>query len=83
MKVSIEYITSAGIRAEMKRDAYTTAELLGTYTHPTREGNDSTVRLYRACDALVFETNGDPVWENMDGFEALAAEYGIDSIPSE
>jgi hypothetical protein len=78
MKVSIDSIKSAGIRSEMARDSYTTAELLGTYSHPQHEGNDWTIRLYRAADSLVFETNGDPVWEGMNGFDALAAEYGVD-----
>ena len=78
MKVSIESINSAGIRAEMTRDHYTVAELLGTFTHPTHEGNDWTVRLYRAADALVFATNADPVWEGSEDFDTLAAEYGVD-----
>ena len=78
MKVSIHSINSAGIRAAMTRDHYTVAELLGTFTHPTHEGNDWTVRLYRAADALVFATNADPVWEGSEDFNTLAAEYGVD-----
>ena len=79
-KISIDFINSAGIRAEMAKDSYTTAELLGTFTHPQHsDSNDWTVRLYRAADSLVFDTNGDPVWENdSEGFAAIVAEYGID-----
>ena len=78
MKVSIDSINSAGIRAEMARDSYTTADLLGTFTHPIHEGSDWVVTLYRAADSLVFTTNGDPVWENTDAFSQLLEEYGID-----
>jgi len=78
MKVSIDSINSAGIRAEMKKDSYTTAEFFGSFAHPTREGNDWQIRLYRAADSLVFDTNGDPVWENQPGFDELLAEYGIE-----
>lgn len=77
MKVSIDSINSAGIRAEMARNHYGFAELLGTYTHPVHSGNDWTVRLYRAADALVFATNADPVWEGTESFDLLAAEYGV------
>ena len=82
MTVSIESINSAGIRAEMKKGGYTTAEFFGSFAHPTHEGNDWTVRLYRAADSLVIDTNGDPVWENQPGFEELLAEYQIDLAPS-
>ena len=77
MKVSINSINSGGIRAEMRKDSYTTAEFFGSFTHPTREGNNWTVRIYRAADSLVIDTNGDPVWENQPGFNELLAEYGI------
>ncbi len=64
----------------MQRDSYSTAELLGTFQHPQHlDSNDWTVRLYRAADELVFETNGDPVWEttNPSDFAALVMQYGI------
>jgi hypothetical protein len=77
MKVGIEYINSAAIRAEMRLNHYTTAEVLGTYQHPFNVGSDWVIRLYRAADQLVFDTNADPVWESYDNFHALAAEYGI------
>jgi len=80
MKVSIDSINSAGIRAEMNKDHYSTAELLGTFTHPQHpDSPDWVVRLYRAADALVFDTNGDPVWENdSEGFAKVVSEYGVD-----
>ena len=77
MKVNIASINSAGIRARMARDHYTVAELLGTYTHPTQSGNDWTVRLYHAADAVVFDTNADPVWEGTEAFDQIASEYGV------
>jgi hypothetical protein len=87
MKISIHSITSIGIRNEMEKDSYTTAELLGTFTHPDHpSSSDWTVRLYRAADQLVFETNGDPVWENdTEGFAVIVRDYGInmDSVISE
>jgi hypothetical protein len=78
MKISIDSINSAEIRFAMWRDRYTTAELLGTFQHPKNDGNDWLVRLFYAADALVFETNGDPVWQGTSAFDALVAEYGID-----
>lgn len=79
-KVSIDFIDSVGIRAEMEKDSYTTAEFFGTYVHPDHpDSKDWEVRLYRAADSLVFETNGDPVWEgDHEGFASLLKEYGID-----
>jgi hypothetical protein len=79
-KIGIDFINSAGIRAEMVKDSCATAELLGTFTHPEHsDSNDWTIRLYRAADALVFDTNGDPVWEgDREGFAALVKDYGID-----
>ena len=80
MKISIHSITSAAIRNEMARDSYTTADLLGTYTHPDHpSSNDWMVRFYRAADQLVFETNADPIWEaDAQGFAAIIRDYGID-----
>jgi hypothetical protein len=78
MKVSIDSINSGGIRAEMEKDGYATAEFFGSFAHPTHEGNDWVIRLYYAADSLVIDTNGDPVWENQPGFEELLAEYRID-----
>ena len=80
MNISIHSITSIGIRNEMEKDYYTTAELLGTFTHLDHpSSSDWTVRLYRAADQLVFETNGDPVWETeTKGFAAIVRDHGID-----
>jgi hypothetical protein len=80
MKVPIDRINSLGIRAEMAKDSYTTADLIGTYQHPQHPGSrDWDVTLYRAADTLVFDTNGDPVWQGYGtGFDELVTEYGID-----
>jgi len=80
MKIPIDRINSVGIRAEMHRDSYQFADFLGTFLHPDHpERGDWCITLYRAADTLVFETNGDPVWEtNGEDFKALATEYGID-----
>ena len=69
----------------MSKDSYTTAELIGTFTHPVKTGADWTVRLYFAADQLVFDTNADPVWACSPEFDLLVAEYGIniDSAVSE
>lgn len=78
MKISIDRINSAAIRNEMARDHYSTAEFLGTYSHPDHpHSRDWQVTLYRAADSLVLETNGDPVWENVPGFSDICKEYGI------
>ena len=79
MKVHIDGINSASIRAEMAKDGYTVAELLGTFSHPyLSDSPDYVVRLWRAADALVFETNGDSVWDNdAEGFSALCEVFGV------
>lgn len=78
MKVSIDSINSAGIRSEMEKNHYSTADYLGTFRHPQHDGPDWAIRLYRAADALVFDTNADPVWQGYGtGFDELAAEYGV------
>lgn len=83
MKIAIDAINSAAIRAEMKRDSYKTAELLGTYSHPKHpDSNDWRVTLYYAADSYVFETNGDPVWDNNPDFKAMLAEYAITELPA-
>lgn len=78
MKISIHSINSADIQFEMKRDHYTTAELLGTFAHPDHDGNEWEIILYDAADSLVFDTNGDPVWGGTQEFSSLVDEYGID-----
>lgn len=77
MQIPIDRIDSIAIQNEMSKYHYSTAELLGTYGHPTREGADYVIRLYRAADALVFSTNGDAAWHGMPDFDALCAEYGV------
>lgn len=80
MKIGIEFISSVEIRDEMAKDSYTTEEFLGTYVHPHHSGPDWEVRLYQACDTLVFETNGDPVWKGNTEFDVLKSEYGVVEI---
>ncbi len=77
MKVSIDSINSAGIRSEMARDSYSTAYLACAKQHPVRSGADWTIRLYRAADRWVIDTNADPVWDGTPEFELLLREYGI------
>jgi hypothetical protein len=80
MKIPIDRINSVGIRTEMHRDSYQFAEFYGTYRHPLHpDSRDWDIALYCAADTLVWETNGDPVWESeSEDFRALAAEYGVD-----
>lgn len=78
MIIPRDRINSAAIRSEMERDHYATAEFLGTYSHPSHPNSrDWEITLYRAADALVAETNGDPVWEHSPDFDQLLAEYSI------
>jgi hypothetical protein len=78
MKTGIDRINSAGIRAEMERDSYRYADFIGSYDHPQHKGeNDWRVTLWFAADQFVFETNGDPIWNNDSAFPAICEEYGI------
>jgi hypothetical protein len=80
MKIPIDCITSVGIRNEMHRDSYQFAEFFGRFSHPLHpDSRDAEVKLYRAADSLVFETNGDPIWQDCtpDAFDAAVQEYGI------
>jgi len=81
MKVSIDSVNSVSIQDEYLAAHCNHAEFLGTFRHPTYpDSQDWCVTLYSVCDALVFSTNGDPVWESGDpeGFAAIVSEYGID-----
>lgn len=85
MKTSIDSVRSCAIRNEYEAAHCNHAEFFGRFAHPDHPNSpDWMVTLYRVCDALVFETNGDPVWQNHDGnfcgdgFELLVTEYGID-----
>ena len=81
MKVSIDSVQSIAIRDEYLAAHCNHAEYLGTFRHPAHlDSEDWKITLYSLCDELVFETNGDPVWQKLgfEGFDALVAEYGID-----
>jgi hypothetical protein len=85
MKTSIDSVQSIAIRSEYENAHCNHAEYFGTFAHPEHpDSRDWMITLYRVCDTLVFETNGDPVWQNCagnycgDGFDLLIAEYGID-----
>jgi hypothetical protein len=80
MKISIDSVKSLSICNEYLAAHCNHAEFFGTFRHPEHtDSQDWCITLYSVCDQLVFETNGDPVWEcgNPAGFEALVAEYGI------
>lgn len=78
MRIHRDRINSSAIRNEMARDHYEYAELLGTFNHPKYpDSEDHRVTLYCAADALVFDTNADPVWDGQFAFDALVEEYGI------
>ena len=80
MKISIDSVQSVSIRNEYLAAHCNHAEFFGTFRHPEHsENRDWCISLYSVCDELVFETNGDPVWEvtNPSEFAALVAEYGI------
>lgn len=80
MKTPIDCINSAGIRAEMARDSYPFAYLACAKQHPTKPGPDWTIRLYRAADRWVLDTNADPIWEGTPDFEPTLREYGIHTL---
>lgn len=81
MKTGIDTVKSVSIRDEYRNANCHYANFYGTYWHPDHIGNmDWAVTLYGVCDELVFETNGDPVWEfnQSEQFTAIQLEYGID-----
>jgi hypothetical protein len=67
MKIKIEDINSAGIKAQAKIDGITEITLLGAFDHPDHQGsNDWSIRIYDFGGVKVADTNGDPVWEESD-----------------
>jgi len=80
MKIQIDSVGSIGIRNEYIAAHCNHADFFGTFRHPDHpESQDWCITLYSVCDELVFETNGEPVWEvtNHAEFAALVMEYGI------
>lgn len=77
MKVHINTIRAEDIRDEMRRDSYQYAELLGTFNHPEHTSSPWTVRLYRAADALVIDSNGTAIWDGTEDFDDYCDDYGI------
>jgi len=80
MKINIDSVRSVSIRNECLAAHCNHANFFGTFRHPDHpDSSDWCITLYSVCDELVFETNGDPVWEttNPSEFAALVAEYGI------
>lgn len=79
---SIDNIKSHTIRAALKATGDTYAVQVGIYEHPSHPGsNDWRLTLWMMpCGEMVFETNGDPIFESdsPDDFAALCAEYGIE-----
>ena len=81
MKVSIDSVKSLAIQTEYKDACCRHADYLGSFQHPEhRNSQDWTLHLYSVCDALVFATNGDPVWQQGDheAFDSLLDTYNID-----
>ena len=81
MKVSIDSVNSLAIQSEYRQAHCRHAEYLGSFRHPQHlDSADWTIHLYEVCDALVFATNGDPVWQqfNYEAFDSLLESYGID-----
>jgi hypothetical protein len=81
MKISIDSVKSLAIQTEYKRAYCRHAEYLGSFQHPEhRDSADWAIHLYEICGALVFATNGDPVWKeyNHAAFSSLLESYGID-----
>ena len=81
MKISIDSVQSVSIRNEYKNAHCNHANFFGSFRHPDHpDSADRMITLYSVCDELVFETNGDAIWEttNPSEFAALVLEYGID-----
>ena len=80
MKINIDSVKSVAIRNEYTSMHCNHADFFGTFRHPDHpDSADWMITLYSVCDELVFETNGDPIWEttNPSDFAALVLEYGI------
>ena len=80
MKIQIDSVQSVAIRNEYTSLHCNHADFFGTFRHPDHpDSSDWCVTLYSVCDELVFETNGEPVWEvtNHAELAALVMEYGI------
>ena len=81
MKIQIDSVQSVSIRNEYKNAHCRHAEYLGSFQHPQHpDSQDWVIHLYEVCNALVFETNGDPIWQqfNYEAFDSLLESYGID-----
>ena len=81
MKISIDSVNSLAIQAEYKQAHCRHAEYLGSFRHPEHpDSQDWAIYLYSVCDALVFATNGDAIWQqfNHEAFDSLLDTYGID-----
>jgi len=81
MKISIDSVKSLAIQTEYRHAHCRHADYLGSFRHPQhRDSADWTLHLYEICGALVFATNGDPVWKeyNHQVFDELLEIYGID-----
>jgi len=81
MKISIDSVNSLAIQSEYRHAHCRHAEYLGSFQHPQHLNSaDWTLHLYSVCDALVFATNGDPIWQQGDheAFDSLLEIYGID-----
>jgi len=81
MKISIDSVNSLAIQAEYKQAHCRHADYLGSFRHPQHlDSQDWAIYLYSVCDALVFATNGDPIWQQGDheSFDSLLESYGID-----
>ena len=81
MKISIDSVKSLAIQSEYRQAHCPHAEYLGSFRHPQHfDSQDWAIYLYSVCDALVFATNGDPIWQQGDheAFDSLLKSYGID-----
>ena len=76
MKVSIDSVNSLAIQSEYRQAHCRHAEYLGSFQHPQHPD----IHLYEVCDALVFSTNGDAIWQQFhhEAFDSLLESYGID-----
>ena len=81
MKISIDSVKSLAIQTEYRHAHCHHADYLGSFQHPQHlDSADWTLHLYEICGALVFATNGEPVWKeyNHQMFDELLEIYGID-----
>ena len=80
MKIAIDRVQSLEIQSEYRNAHCRNAEFLGSFFHPDYPGSrDWAIHLYSVCDALVFATNGNPVWRYGDheAFKSLVEIYGV------